>query len=57
MQQWFGDDKLKIVDNEFTKMVNTALQQARLDNKGRFIDNEDWHSDVMDALKYIFTTL
>ena len=52
MQQWFADGKLKIVDNEFNRRwLIPALQQARLDNKGRLIDNEDWHSDVMDALK------
>jgi len=58
MQQWFADDKLKIVDNEFNRRwLIPALQQARLDNKGRLIDNEDWHSDIMDALKYIFSSL
>ena len=42
MQQWFADDKLKIVDNEFNRRwLIPALQQARLDNKGRLIDNED----------------
>ncbi len=58
LQQFFMRKRIKIVDNESNrKWLVPALRSARQDSNGKLIDNESWESDVLDALKYVFSSM
>lgn len=58
MQQYFATGKLKILDTvENRRWLIPALMSARQEKDGKLLDNESWESDIIDALKYVFSTL
>lgn len=58
IQQYFATGKLKILDTaENRRWLVPALMSARQEKDGKLLDNESWESDIVDALKYVFSTL
>lgn len=56
--QWFLERKIKILDTpENRKWLKGALIEAKQDKDGKLVDNMDWHADVMDALKGVFSSM
>ena len=50
--------KIKILDTpENRKWLKGALIEAKQDKDGKLVDNMDWHADVMDALKGVFSSM
>lgn len=58
IQQYMMMGKFFVVDNENNrKWFIPAIRAARQEGNGKLLDNLSWESDVMDALKYIFSTM